>query len=599
MKNRRIYMLLTILLAIVLLCGCDNQAQQPEQPTENQSAQQPEQKEPVENTPDTPEPPVENSKPQKEDPKPQTTNDPIVFDMLDAFNAALAEADHPVTLGLYDPKLFIAGELVVQYTGEGTNPYRGLFVKVLHRSPTKAPESNCIFTCGVSESFTQEALDAAKIIYQTAITLYDSGLNEKYANAYVTLADGLEMNECRTDIYGITAFKCQNFLRTFTRVVTRHEIRGLYLSHHLDIKENGTDAWFQIRSLNYQRPEIPTVCRTDITGMMSMEFGMDVTQNTVDPENAALENYDAVISNPSETGQVDVQLTSRVTDSAVTSIQMRYDTKADAGELDWYMEVCSRILDISGDRFAPEEQEKLIDAVRKLQDGEEVKFESEDRFVQVRAQRSDETLYTFSVALNPMEERLTEEELAKINTWFAWDGTMDSYPVGNSFLTCIYQQPSEMNMFEVFGGQGGTDNEHGQISDAERKALIDAEDRAAYKDSYAAGYEVQKFKSASVDKLLKKYTGFGLKDQPWNDMEAFTYLKEYDAYYCLYGGTNKAGYTMIDGWYNDDGTLSLVYKNDNTTYETGYDHCIVTLRPAESGEGFHGYWFVSNLPYIA
>ena len=347
----------------------------------------------------------------------------------------------------------------------------------------------------------------------------------------------------------------------------------------------------------YHGNRMPHHARQDMLDMLSEMYSVEGPLNIeTDTEDWIGEYSNAIISH-SKYGQIDVGFNSRMDNEAIRVTTVEYNTEGSGKRLNWYLDVCSRMLAFCGDQFDAGKQKEIIAAVRKLSDGEALEFESESRSMRVQADRY-ERHYLFVIRMEVGQDRLSEEDLAKINTWFAWDGTMDSYPAGNSFLTCIYQQPSEMNMFEVFGGQGGMDNENGQIPDTERKALIDAEDRETYKSGYAIGCEVEKFKRASMDKLLKQHTGFGLKEQQWSDMEAFTYLEDYDAYYTIYGGINKTDYAVVDGWYNADGTLSLVYKNDNTKYTTGYEHCVVTLRPAESGEGFHGYWFVSNLPYI-
>ena len=395
------------------------------------------------------EPPAKDPESTEKDPEPEVSSNPDIDLLLETINKALAEAGHPLTIAVFNREtLHLNGELWCQYTGDGTDPYlRHVKVEIHHTNPVLNPESNLVFDCSAYDNPSPEARDAVRIIYQAALPLYDSVLNEKYAQAFVHIPDGIVVNENRQNIYGVTASMEYIEEWDFSRISVVHKVHGMHLYHWQDLEKDEHCVYYQIRRLN----------------------------------------------------------------------------------------------------------EPLV----------------------------------------YQQETLTEEELAEINTWFAWDGGPEGYPAGNSFLTCIYTRPSELNLFEVFGGQGGTDNQNGQISDAERNALANVQEH------YASGYEVQKFKRSSMDKLLKQYTGCKLKDHQWRDMDTFfVYLDNYDAYYTVYGGTNKSSYTMVDGCKNPDGTLSLVYKNDRTVYETGYEYCVVTLKPAESGSGFHGYWFVSNLPHI-
>ena len=183
---------------------------------------------------------------------------------------------------------------------------------------------------------------------------------------------------------------------------------------------------------------------------------------------------------------------------------------------------------------------------------------------------------------------LTAEELEAIGEWFAWDMDMAHYPISNSFLTCYYGSLEELSLAEVFG-PGCGDNQHGQISDGERKALIERN------EFFAEGYDVNRINRDSMDRILRHNTGYGFDDRQWSDLEAFTYLEEYDAYYIVYGGTNWWYYRVIEGYRCLDGSLVLVCEKPNPWMESSYS--VLTLRPAENGEGFHGYWFASNLPY--
>ena len=192
----------------------------------------------------------------------------------------------------------------------------------------------------------------------------------------------------------------------------------------------------------------------------------------------------------------------------------------------------------------------------------------------------------------PQEDGSTpipEKELETYNRWFAWDPEAETYPISNNFLACVYSEPAELDLHAVFG-HGCGDRQNGQISDAERQAL------AAFRLMYAE-YEVYKANGSQMDDILKTYTGIGLQETNGKGLDGFVYLEEYDTYYTG-GNLNWDSYSFIEGYRYEDGTVKLLYENEGLYLTSGCGYCVVTLRPVESGEGFHGYWFVSNLPHI-
>ena len=586
--KKRVLLVLLLILALVL-CACDGQAATPIDPSANDPVTQtPEQTPPVDPTPNDP--------PAK-DPEPQVIGNPAISSFLDTLNAVLAENGHPITLTMADSTATThKGDLKILYTGDGDDLYtKHLIVTFYQGEDALGASTEDFLYIRTQEDPSQEAKDVARILFQTALPLYDSILNEKYVQAFVDFSPEPNGGKVTYNRYGAAASVVvdENTHGIYTDI--QHDVRGLGISRHDCAAEVGSYVQFMIVR-NGSPSSNATMQPITLEALVKCLEQYGEVQGLDDRYTAAVgidrEFVEFGVFN-SEIGSRNFFVTYRKADEGVDYLTTTTYGKENEQFDQWNQEVCAAVMALCGTEFTQEQLQKMTQLLDPIYLSEKKTFQSESG-----AEKFD--LYTV-VGLTTIEifmelgaNPLTEEELAEINTWFAWDGGPEGYPAGNSFLTCIYTNPSELNLFEVFGGQGGTDNQNGQISDAERNAL------AKVQEHYASGYEVQKFKRSSMDKLLKQYTGCKLKDHQWRDMDTFfVYLDNYDAYYTVYGGTNKSSYTMVDGWKNPDGTLSLVYKNDRTVYETGYEYCIVTLKPAESSSGFHGYWFVSNLPYIA
>ena len=91
-----------------------------------------------------------------------------------------------------------------------------------------------------------------------------------------------------------------------------------------------------------------------------------------------------------------------------------------------------------------------------------------------------------------------------------------------------------------------------------------------------------------MNDILKKYMGISLEETNKVELDSMHYLAEYDAYYCMHGDTNYNRYTMEKGFFNEDGTITLLYKIVSSyRNEPRY---IVTLKPVGDG-----YQFISNM----
>lgn len=186
---------------------------------------------------------------------------------------------------------------------------------------------------------------------------------------------------------------------------------------------------------------------------------------------------------------------------------------------------------------------------------------------------------TFTGGRSDTWEPLSEEELAWFNGNEFFTNEMDSGTVvqiniRNQFLSSTYENPEDINLFELFYCGDGT--EQGELS-PEISAAIGAED---------APSPATVLTTAQMDAALEEYLGLTLAETNQVGLDGFTYLPEYDSYYHFHGDTNyRASVTFQSGERN--GNLVRLTYND-TFMGDGIKE--VTLR--EHGDSWQ---FVSNL----
>ena len=186
---------------------------------------------------------------------------------------------------------------------------------------------------------------------------------------------------------------------------------------------------------------------------------------------------------------------------------------------------------------------------------------------------------TFTGGRSDTWEPLSEEELAWFNGNEFFTNEMDSGTVvqiniRNQFLSSTYENPEDINLFELFYCGDGT--EQGELS-PEISAAIGAED---------APSPATVLTTAQMDAVLEEYLGLTLAETNQVGLDGFTYLPEYDSYYHFHGDTNyRASVTFQSGERN--GNLVRLTYND-TFMGDGIKE--VTLR--EHGDSWQ---FVSNL----
>ena len=186
---------------------------------------------------------------------------------------------------------------------------------------------------------------------------------------------------------------------------------------------------------------------------------------------------------------------------------------------------------------------------------------------------------TFTGGRSGTWEPLSDEELAYFNGNEFFTNEMDSGTVvqiniRNQFLSSTYENPEDINLFELFYCGDGT--EQGALS-PELSAAIGAED---------APCPATVLTTAQMDAVLEEYLGLTLAETSQVGLDGFTYLPEYDSYYHFHGDTNyRASVTFQSGEKNGD-LVRLTY--DDTYMADGLKE--VTLR--EHGDSWQ---FVSNL----
>lgn len=177
---------------------------------------------------------------------------------------------------------------------------------------------------------------------------------------------------------------------------------------------------------------------------------------------------------------------------------------------------------------------------------------------------------------------LTGEELAFFNTEFFnhdtdVDGVVRANP-HNQFLTCLYNAPQEINLYDLFYDGGGVREAPSQ-EELEQLGVL-AEDGSQI-------CPTDKFTRADMDAFLLENTGLTLAQTNQVDLDAFDYLPEYDAYYHTHGDTNYRSVTFTSGQRRGD-YIQLYWKDFYYGGET--NECITLL---DRGDG--QYWFVSHL----
>ena len=189
---------------------------------------------------------------------------------------------------------------------------------------------------------------------------------------------------------------------------------------------------------------------------------------------------------------------------------------------------------------------------------------------------------TFTGGRSDAWEPLSEEELA----YFNGDGffNVGYLNIRNQFLSSTYAAPEEIDLFQLFYCGDG---------DADDAAPPDGVDPVALEAAMLAAEggddpdcPATILTTAQMDKVLEEYLGLTLAETGQVGLEHFTYLPDFDVYFCYHGDTNYRGSVTFTGGERRGELVRLTYHD--TFLGDGYKQ--VTLR--ERGEGWQ---FVSNL----
>lgn len=178
---------------------------------------------------------------------------------------------------------------------------------------------------------------------------------------------------------------------------------------------------------------------------------------------------------------------------------------------------------------------------------------------------------------------LTGDELAFFNTQFFNSQTTNEFggvqhTLHNQFLTCLYDSPQNINLFDLFYNGIGTWEAPSQ-AELEQLGVL-AADGSQICPTY-------KLTAAAMDAFLLENTGLTLAQTNKVDLDAFDYLPDYDAYYLTKGDTNYRSVTFTGG--EREGSYIRLYWKD--FYYGGETNECVTLLDRGDGQ----YWFVSHL----
>lgn len=170
---------------------------------------------------------------------------------------------------------------------------------------------------------------------------------------------------------------------------------------------------------------------------------------------------------------------------------------------------------------------------------------------------------------------LSQEELDWFETSFF---NQDEDWMSNMFLSSEYETSADIDLSNLFYGGANGKGGIGEVTEEEVQLLLDS-------------YNIEKLdvSKATVDEMnavLQKYVGLTLDETNKVDIQALYYLEEYNAYYNVAGDTEYIKCDILDGWINEDGTITLRYADALSDPASTYE---VTLKDVDGN-----YYFVSN-----
>ncbi len=237
------------------------------------------------------------------------------------------------------------------------------------------------------------------------------------------------------------------------------------------------------------------------------------------------------------------------------------------------------------------------------QEGDILTYESESGTLVNTTQNQSVILdYEAKIGLNEVLERygtlnstsseqaldtqpLSDDKLSYFNEhYFTSDPLLSNINLANQFLHNSLDLPINIDLYSLFYLGAGAD--YAMSEDGEYDAVAQAYGFDSWADIPT---DVTPIPKASMDNMLKQYTGIELFDTNKVGLDNFKYLEEYDCYYNLHGDTNYYGSVeFVFGTQTGD-RIALSYYNG--LQQADY---ILTL----VDYGGENYKIYSNLPAI-
>lgn len=183
---------------------------------------------------------------------------------------------------------------------------------------------------------------------------------------------------------------------------------------------------------------------------------------------------------------------------------------------------------------------------------------------------------------------LTQEELDFFNSsGFFDDGTRIPGEPGfmnirNQFLSSFYDDPRNIDLFDLFYCGTGQNNRSIEEIQQIEKAIIDS-------GVYSPECGCTTLTTADMDEVLTQHMGLTLEETNKVGLEHMDYLPSHDVYYHFHGDTNYAPAHHFTSGQRLGNTIELYYQD--TFGLLGFVPCVLTLQQ----EGDH-YYFYSNQP---
>ncbi len=150
--------------------------------------------------------------------------------------------------------------------------------------------------------------------------------------------------------------------------------------------------------------------------------------------------------------------------------------------------------------------------------------------------------------------------------------------ITNMFLTSEYASAADIDLGRLFYGGADGMGGNGEVPEEEAAFVIDK--------FGLEKLDVAKATVVDMNAVLQKYAGLTIETTNKVGLDSLYYLEEKAAYYNVAGDTAYMKCDIEKGWTNEDGTITLQYKDALSSISDTYE---VTLKAVDDS-----YQFVSN-----